>query len=890
MNPRLILSIFVASAALAQEPAEPKPTPEQLAFFEKKIRPVLADKCYKCHAENSEKIRGGLVLDTREGIRRGGDNGPAVVPGNLTDSLLIDAIRYTNKDTAMPPEKSGGKLPDAVIADFEAWVKMNAPDPRDGTAKVVAKFDADEAKKWWSYQPPVKADAPTVKDTAWPRGEIDRFILAALESKDLKPVADADKTTLLRRVYFDLIGLPPTLKEIDDFIKDTSADAFTKVVDKLLAQPQFGERWGRHWLDVARFAESSGKDVNIAYPHAWRYRDYVIAAFNDGKPFDQFLREQIAGDLLPAKDDREKANNIVATGFLAIGAKSHNEQNPRQFYLDLVDEQIDSMSQAFLGITVACARCHDHKFDPIPQRDYYALAGIFLSTDTRWGTANGIQNRHVNDAIELPRGANPPVIDRTLTSAERAQKENALETTRAELEKGRRERFAQGRGAGANLDQRDLQRLLFQTTVAGFLEAELKFFDEDGTAKPLAMATKDLPATQAAGFGMFGNRRPAMGGGFPGRFGGVRPPEFASIADARLYARGDADKPTDRVPRGFPAALSPGQGPDIANGTSGRRELADWLVSKSNPLTARVFVNRAWYWLFGRGIVESCDNFGTTGAKPANQALLDTLAVRFMDAGWNVKALVREIVLTRAYALSSNYDPKNFQADPDNTLVWRASKRRLDAESIRDAMLFASGGLDLTQPTASFIAENGDGPIGGPRPPGGRGLGGQRPPGTSGDDIQNVVGTHRSVYLPIARDVVPDSLSAFDFVDSTLVTGTRDATNVPVQALYLLNSEFVADQSKALAARVLKAYPGGPNASAMANLDQRTTYAYWLVFNRQPNAVEKQAAANFFTKFPSNYAKGDTSAAGLKNPGQINAAWTSFCRALFAAAEFRYLN
>jgi len=896
MNSRLILSLaFVSAAALAQDevdkPAlpEPKPTAEQIAFFENKIRPVLADKCYKCHAENAEKIRGGLVLDTREGIRRGGDNGPAVVPGELHDSLLIDAIRYTNKDTAMPPEKSGGKLPDSVIADFEAWVKMGAPDPRDGTAKVVKKLDMEEAKKWWSYQPPKKSAAPTVKDAAWPRGDIDRFILAGLEAKNLAPVADADKTTLLRRVYFDLIGLPPALKEIDDFIKDTSANALEKVVDQLLATPQFGERWGRHWLDVARYAESSGKDVNIAYPHAWRYRDYVIAAFNENKPFDEFVREQIAGDLLVAKDDRDQAENAVATGFLAIGAKSHNERNPRQFYLDLADEQIDTMSQALLGLTVACARCHDHKFEPIPQRDYYALAGIFLSTDTRWGTARGIQNNRVTDLIELPESVGAPVISRTLPKPERAQKQQMVDTMRGDLEKNLRERFTRG---PSNDSAQNIQRFLRESTIVGMLETELKSFHEDGRAKALAMGTKDLPASSAEAFRAFGSGPGGAGMGMRERLG-ARPPDFASIADARLYARGDADKPTDRVPRGVPAVFAPEKNLDIPNGTSGRRELAEWLVSKSNPLTARVIVNRTWYWLFGRGIVESCDNFGTTGRQPSNPALLDTLAVQFMDKGWNMKGLIREIVLSHTYALSSAYDAKSFQADPENELVWRANKRRLDAESLRDAMLFASGDLYKGVRVASYIADNGDGPIGGPRPAGNRTggmFGSLRAPGTAEEDILEATGNYRSVYLPVARDVAPDSLAAFDFVDSTFVTGTRDTTNVPSQALYLLNSEFVAEQSKLLADRVLKAYLAGPNGGATANLDQRATYAYWLVFNRQPDAVEKQAAATFFMKFPSNYAKGDKSAAGVKGDDAIKAAWTSFCRSLFAAAEFRYLN
>ncbi|MGB8169219.1 MAG: PSD1 and planctomycete cytochrome C domain-containing protein [Chthoniobacteraceae bacterium] len=887
-----------ASAFALEEAAQPaaKPTAEQLDFFEKKIRPVFADKCYKCHSEKADKVRGGLLLDTRENARRGGDNGPAVVPGNLKDSLLIDAIRYSNKDTAMPPEKAGGKLPDAVIADFEKWITMGAPDPRDGEAKVVKKYDTSEAKKWWAYQPVQKPATPAVKDTEWSRGDIDKFVLAGLEAKDLKPVADADKLTLLRRVYFDLIGLPPAPKEIDAFARDTAPDALAKVVDRLLASPQFGERWGRHWLDVARYAESSGKDVNLAYPHAWRYRDYVINAFNEGKPFDEFVREQIAGDLLPAKDDREKADHVIATGFLAIGAKGHNEQNPKQFCLDLADEQIDTMSQAFLGLTVACARCHDHKFEPIPQRDYYALAGIFLSTDTRWGTASGIQNRHSNDLLELPRSAGVPVISRTMSKEERTKKQETFDTMRTDLEKSLRDRFQRGGQGQANAGAQDQQKFLREATITGFLEADLKSFDDGGHAKALAMGTKDLPASSGGMFGggFFGRPGPPGGGNPMASMRErlrARPPEFASIGDARLYARGDVEKPTDRVPRGVPAILSADQPLKIPSGTSGRRELADWLVSKNNPLTARVFVNRAWHWLFGDGIVESCDNFGTTGKKPANQALLDALATSFVDGGWNVKALVRDIVLSHAYALSSTYDAKSFQADPENALVWRANKRRLDAECLRDAMLAVSGDLSLSAHTASVIGENGEGPIGGARGNGNLLMRGTvRPPGTPEDAIVNASGNYRSVYLPIARDTLPDILAAFDFPEPSLVAGARETTNVPSQALFMLNSPFAAAQAQKLGERVCAAYPAGPNGGVTANLDQRVAFAYWLVFGRGPDPVERKASAEFFSRFPSNYAKGDSAAPGMVGADGMKAAWTSFCRALFASAEFRYVN
>ncbi len=329
-------------------------TPEQEQFFEAKIRPVLVTHCGKCHASTAEKLRGGLRLDSREGLRLGGDSGPAIVPGQPEESLLIRAIRYRDEDLRMPPKE---KLPDAVVADFEAWVRMGAPDPRTGPVAAprgAPSAELAKGREFWSFQPPKASSPPSVKRTDWPRGDIDRFLLAALEARGLAPVADAGRPRLLRRVTFDLIGLPPTPEELDAFLADDSSDAFAKVVDRLLASPRFGERWGRHWLDVARFAESSGK-TNFSYPQAWRYRDWAIAAFNADKPYDRFVREQIAGDLLPAEDDRERAEQLIATGFLAIGSKAHDAENRGQFILDVVDEQIEATTCAFLGLTVACA-------------------------------------------------------------------------------------------------------------------------------------------------------------------------------------------------------------------------------------------------------------------------------------------------------------------------------------------------------------------------------------------------------------------------------------------------------------------------------------------------------------------------------------------------------
>ena len=856
--------------------ANQQPAAEGVAFFEKNIRPVLADKCYQCHSADAEKIKGGLVLDTREGIRRGGDNGAAVVPGNLKASLLIDAIHYENKDVAMPPKKAGGKLPDEVIKDFEKWVQMGAPDPRDGAAKVVTKQDAwAAAKDWWAWQTPKKSPAPQVKDAAWPKDDIDRFLLAAMEQKGLKPVDDSEKLALLRRVTFDLTGLPPSPRDLDVYLKDTAPDAFAKVVDRLLGSTQFGEKWGRHWLDVARYAESTGKDINLAFPNAWRYRDYVIAAFNKDKPYDQFLREQIAGDLLPAKNDKQRAEQLVATGFLAMGTKSVNQANSRQFALDLADEQIDTVSQALLGVTAACARCHDHKFDPIPQKDYYALAGIFLSTDTHYGTFFAAQNRSATQLIELPRGAGAPVLPRVLTPQERAQKQAELDKLLKETTEMADATFKPA--AAANRNPRGQLALLFRMNQIGLLESELGSFGSDGKMRPLAMGVMDQPAhlkeirPRGHDTPRYENSTPdqAIASRFlerDGRF--ARPPEFRVVNESPVFERGDVNKPGDKVPRGFLSVLTHEPPPKLPAASSGRRELAEWMLASGNPLTARVMVNRVWQWLFGQGLVTSPDNFGTTGSKPSNQALLDTLAVKFREGGWSVKKLIREIVLSRGYQLASTFDEKNFAADPENALVWRMSKRRLDAESIRDAILAASGQLDLRPPIGSPVAEHGNGPIG---------VFKQFPDAGVPEDALVEAGARtnvRSVYLPIAREMLPDALTVFDFAEPGFVSGNRETTNVPSQALYMLNSPSIANAAQKLGERVIAAYPA---------LGQRVQLAYWLVFSRAPSEPERQAALSFFTNFPS-------AAAGNVSTDATTAAWTSFSRVLFASAEFRFLK
>ena len=780
-------------------------TPDQEKFFEEKIRPVLTTQCGKCHSSAAQKLRGGLRLDSREGLRLGGESGRAITPGDPEQSLLIRAIRYQDDDLKMPPKK---KLADSIVADFETWIRMGAPDPRIEGSHTKSNLSSNSAKshEFWSFQPPKKHDPPEVKRTDWPRDDIDRFLLAKIEARGLAPVADANRERLIRRATFDLVGLPPTPEEIDAFVQDNSPAAFNKVVDRLLASPHFGERWGRYWLDAARFAESSGK-TNFMYSHAWRYRDWVIASFNADKPYDRFVREQIAGDLLPAENNRQRAERLIATGFLALGSKAHDAENRGQFILDVIDEQIETTTRAFLGLTVACARCHDHKLDPISQRDYYALSGVFRSTRTCSGTLAGVfPNFNASPLIELPSGANMPSAVPSLSAEQRS----SLEKRIAELTK---ERGAIPPGE-ANRD-----RLRRVNSMLAMLRYRLLIDRPGGTPRTFAMGVL----------------------------------ERDECVNSPIYIRGELDQPGELVPRGLIRLLRDESNESIMSG-SGRRELADRLASSTNPLTARVMVNRVWLHLFGRGLVATPDNFGAAGSPPSHPELLDTLSVDFMNDGWSIKRLIRRIVLSKAYGLDSTFNPRYFEIDPDNILIWRMSKRRLDAEAIRDAALKIGGRLTAEPPVGSSAARTGEGLAMFLR--------------IAGQDVSD---THRSVYLPIIRDQILESLALFDFADPSLVTGERSTTTGPAQALYFLNSPFVIQQAESLAGRVI----------AFSDDDsRRVDCAYRLTLARSPSPAEQDRAFRFLRDFT----------AGIVSDDSKREAWNAFCQALFACAEFRYLD
>ncbi|ADB14929.1 protein of unknown function DUF1549 [Pirellula staleyi DSM 6068] len=828
----LTLGVVTPGSAAESDPtakADGRITAADLDFFEKKIRPVLVSNCYQCHSASSKEVKGGLRVDTKLGIRKGGDSGPAVVARDAAASLLLQAMRHEN-GMEMPP---GKKLPDSVLADFEHWISRGAPDPRAAQATTVgSKINLADARKFWSFQPVKVVPPAAVKNPTWAISEIDRYILAQLEAANLAPVKDADPITWLRRVTLDLTGLLPTHEEIAAFQANSNLKARAAVVDRLLASPQFGERWGRHWLDLARYGESTGKERNVAYPHAWRYRDYVIDSFNADKPYDEFLKEQLAGDLLPAKDDAEKNEHLTATGFLAIGPKSLNERNREQFLMDVADEQLDVSTRAVLGLSVACARCHDHKFDPIPTTEYYAMVGIFRSTEVFAGVKPGNnQTGYKGEALSLI----DPAKKQTLSADERKQLAQ-LRTSEEQLQK---QLVAARQEAGPAADKPKKK-----------LTAEEKLSAKNKKKNPALTAVNRLTKELAEIRGQIAALEAKLAP--PGEpVMAVR--DASDIHDVRVNIRGEVSDLGDVVPRGYVRVITTPMAPSVNPQQSGRLQLAAWMTSKNNPLTARVFANRVWQHLFGRGLVETVDNFGAMGELPTHPELLDYLASRFMENQWSIKSLVREVVLTRAYALSSEHSAAAYEVDPDNKLVWHMSRKRLEAEVIRDCLLAASGELDLTRPAASLVTKVGEGEFG-------RGL--------KADALKSNV-KFRSVYLPLVRGMLPDVLSIFDVADPEMVVGQRDVTTVATQALFLMNSPVVAEASQRTATLIV-------NQSGLDNT-ARARLAFERVLARNPSPAE---LAKVLEHVESCKAASDSAVAE-------QAAWTDVVHALFSTAEFR---
>jgi hypothetical protein len=781
--------------------------PIGVSFFEQKIRPVLVEHCYRCHSARAKKPRGGLLLDTRAGILKGGDSGPALVLGKADKSLLLKALRHD--ELAMPPER---KLPDDIVADFEKWIALGAPDPRTG--KATSDRPATTARPgedFWSFRPPRRHAPPPVSDNSWPRTFIDRHLLAALEASGLHPARDAGRPVLLRRLTFDLTGLPPTPEEVDAFLHDSQPDALVRVVDRLLASPAFGERWGRHWLDVARYADSSGKGDNLTYHEAWRYRDYVIASFNSHKPFDRFIREQLADDQLPGATQALRDEQLTATGFLVLGPKVLADRDVLRRKIDVVDDQIDTVGRAFLGLTLGCARCHDHKFDPIPTTDYYALAGILASTRTLEGTK--LNNPHVTGWMRRPLG---PDGDRLFSAHLEFRKK--LDAINGEMMKAQAELAESAVRAAPEMQPR---MAAVRQRMESLAAEQKRLRAAEPPAPHLVMAVSDEPTP----------------------------------VDLHVNVRGNPHAPGPLVQRGYLGLGSTSPQPRLPADRSGRLELAEWISGAQNPLAARVIVNRVWQHLFGEGLVATVDNFGVQGERPSHPELLDDLAVRFMEEGWSIKRLVRTLVLSRAYGMAVEESAGAARIDPENRLLWRARRRQLEAEAIRDAMFAVSGRLDRSM-GGSAVADLGEQAV----------SNNNSRSGPDGEDRPC-----RSVYLPVIRNHLPAIFEAFDFADPDTTTGRRDTTTVAGQALYFMNSPFVRAKARAAAARLLT-LPESDRLSAL----------YRRALGRAPTARDADRV-RMFLRAARNDAEVDPAE-------RERTAWAAVCQAIFGSTKFWFLE
>jgi mono/diheme cytochrome c family protein len=690
-------------------------------FFESKVRPVLIEQCAKCHGDDPKKLRGGLNVLTADILK-------SIAPGKPSESLLIKAINHEG-DLKMPSATK--KLPADQIAALTKWVAMGAPLP-DKVAATALNWD--EARKFWSFQPVRRVAPPAIAgDEA--ANALDRFLLAKLQAEGISPAPLADRVTLIRRVTFGLTGLPPTPEEVDRFVNDSRPDAYERLVDRLLASPAYGEKWARHWLDVARYAEDQAHTFAVKpYTNAWRYRDWVIAALNDNIAYDRFVKLQIAADLMPGTTEAERA----ALGFFGLGVQYYRSSNPAKSIAEEIDDRVDTLTRGFLGLTVACARCHDHKFDPIPTADYYSLAGVF----------------HSSRLTNLPVG--DPAVHKAYEDAQKAVQ-------------------------------------VADKATKDYLKAE----------KLKANEVKKWPADKQAKWKELQAALDAAKKAVP-----PPPPVIHGLAEAKaenlkIALRGDPLNRGMEVPRRFLRIIAGDNPPAFTNG-SGRLELAEAIAAANNPLTARVMVNRLWQQHFGRGIVGTPSNFGMLGEKPTHPELLDWLAQELIESGWDLKHVHRLMVTSTAYQRSSVAEGDGTTKDPDNQLLWRANRRRLQVEAWRDSLLAVSGTLQpmFGGPTFNLSANS-------PR---------------------------RTVYAKVSRHELDGLLRLFDFPDANITAETRTETTVPQQQLFVLNSPFFLEQARALAGR-LQREATGPEAQV-----QR---AYRLLYGRAPLAEETEIGLAF---------------------------------------------
>ena len=960
-----VVLFLVPAAVVSAARADDAPRPDQVEFFETKVRPVLVEHCYSCHSATAKKLKANLLLDSAAGLMKGGESGPVIVSGEPAKSRLVDAIHYQNVDLQMPPKK---KLAEKQIADLTAWVKMGAPWPAStATTATVAHaegFDLQKRKaSHWSWQPVRPVPAPAVKDAAWPRSEIDAFVLARLEENGLAPAAPADGRTLARRAFFDLTGLPPTPAEVNQFVNDPSANAFESLVDRLLASPHFGERWGRHWLDLVRYAETFGHEFDYPIPNARQYALYVIRAMNADVPYDQLVSEHVAGDLLPNPrlHPTEGFNeSLIGSGFWYLGEQVHGPVDVRQHQADRIDNQIDVFGKAFQGLTIACARCHDHKFDAIATKDYYALYGVlestrmqqalldpggkigevvarmnqiraeanqlvgkpqtpvspasagsafetFDKTDYReWfptGWAFGDAPTQPGDWDSCARGARlaPPgvahsgMLSKKLRGVLRSRSfiipGHSIDYHLAGVDPGCRVRliidgytmdayngvlfpgisFPVDTGGKFQWHRQDVKMYAGHRAHIeiidegdGWIAVDEIRFNNGDTTRPAREDSDPAPIAPdevlAAKLAEIAKRLDQEAESVP------EPMRALAVADGdgvdgRVFLRGSHKTLGEAVPRRFIEAIVSAGSPTASPG-SARLEIARRLTDPSNPLTARVFVNRVWHHLFGRGIVPSVDDFGVMGQPPTHPQLLANLADRFVKEGWSLKRLVRAMMLTSTYQMASvSTDPLAKEVDPQNMLLHRMPVRRLEAEAVRDAILAVSGRLDRTvypPPVEVHLTPFMEG----------RG----RPQQSGPLDGEG----RRSVYISVRRNFLPPIMLAFDFPVPFNTIGRRTVSNVPAQALILLNDPFVVEQATTWA-KIVFAEPG-------LSPRQRIERMYEQAFARPPTDQEADEAIAFL------HAQGK--ALGLSTDDRVNdvRVWADLAHVLFNVKEFIFVN
>ncbi len=890
---------------------------ENFELFEKNARPLFVEKCQVCH--NAKLKSGGIDFSSTEGIRQAAAAGFFGSAAEPDKGPLLQALGYESR-IKMPPQ---GKLPAERIAGIREWLASGAAVPGGGTDApstetsstglrpvAIRGIITDADKNFWAFKPIAHPVPPTVDKKDWNTSAIDRFVLANMEKNGLQPAAPASKLALIRRATFDLTGLPPTEKEVNDFVADKSPAAFEKVVDRLLASARYGERWGRQWLDVMRYADSTGSDEDHRYPHAWRYRDYVVKAFNDDMPYNEFVREQLAGDILAARPDSGVGyQGIVATGFLALGKKALAQKDLPLKRYDVVDDQIDVTAKAFMGLTVTCARCHDHKFDPIATKDYYQMAAIFASTLSyekgqdgdpvqtplapdgqfeafrkQWTTYIGVE-KNISKIIDFDKEAKKDRDKHEATMAadmlagtgkwaeylntpnrpELAKWRAASDANRKQVAQEYQEEFRRSAYQyDQNLSWWNTARNAFPAAgkVAGprptVDKAQDPFFyavwiDPKG---PIYRSEEDqiatLPADKQASLRTLLEQSKELEKTLPTK----EIPMAAAVKegptmDQKVFLRGDYHNLGDPVERTVPSILRINAPAPPVTTNSGRLELADWIVDPRNPLPARVMANRIWQGHFGDGIVRTPDNFGKLGDRPSNPELLDYLATQFVEGGWSIKKMQRLVMLSKTYQMSAEYDLAAKTKDPEDRLLSHFPRQRLSIEEIRDSFLYIGGDLDFT--------------LGGTLDPG---------VGTDGETSASRISMNpestnrRSIYLPLRRSNLPTLYMLFDFGDATSPEGHRNPTTVATQALFVMNSPLVEREAKALADRVLKQKKDAT----------RIEEAYVAILDRRPAPGEIDAGLTYIQSLRRKW-----------NDIDEPKAWQSFCHALMASNEFMYI-